>query len=440
MSQAEVFKPANGQPLFIRDNISEGNPEKGIYPNKSTSRPSTHNNSRFGQLSLASFFTRHNPHPTRVRHIKGLLDSPICSVVDSDDFDIPNPKLNFPPNNYNESKLKSAPGNAINVNSQLYPMNTITGLQNYRFKEKADPNFGIVPVTDAWREELQYLTQAALIPHPKIEERPQSQQKKSMYSEKTGRLVPPPSRAMSRGNSRGYSRSRRGERPWEHIVEENDLETKVFSMLFQILGASCISDVKQWLCSAPSQEKEMMLSKIRSVILENPPVEYLVEENHRSAPGTGYQDNMTQTLAPLQEEADMEKVVERLSIVDGQYTKEVTPASRERNTINEVLRKSQVSPLPDINQKPVADEMNLYDLIRTHLERPPTSQVFQPRPSSKGPMMNGGAGMRLPPASPQTMSQPNFPTQMNGEPRLRYTSQGQRDPAPKAWYPSDSMA
>jgi hypothetical protein len=71
MSQAEVFKPANGQPLFIRDNISHGNPEKGLYPNKSCSRPSTQSNSRFGQLSLASFFTRHNPHPTRVRHIKG---------------------------------------------------------------------------------------------------------------------------------------------------------------------------------------------------------------------------------------------------------------------------------------------------------------------------------------------------------------------------------
>jgi hypothetical protein len=55
----------------------------------------------------------------------------------------------------------------------------------------------------------------------------------------------------------------------------------------------------------------MMLNKIRAVILENPPVEYLVEDNHRSAPGTGYQDNTTQTLAPVQEDADVDKVVER---------------------------------------------------------------------------------------------------------------------------------
>lgn len=30
-----------------------------------------------------AFYTRHNPHPVRVRHIKGLLDAPICCVEDS---------------------------------------------------------------------------------------------------------------------------------------------------------------------------------------------------------------------------------------------------------------------------------------------------------------------------------------------------------------------
>jgi hypothetical protein len=48
----------------------------------------------------------------------------------------------------------------------------------------------------------------------------------------------------------------------------------------------------------------------------------------------------------------------RLSIADGQFTRDIVPASRqrERENINDVLRKSQVSPLPDIYQKPVADE------------------------------------------------------------------------------------
>lgn len=30
-----------------------------------------------------AFYTRHNPHPVRVRHIKGLLDVPICCVEDN---------------------------------------------------------------------------------------------------------------------------------------------------------------------------------------------------------------------------------------------------------------------------------------------------------------------------------------------------------------------
>uniref|UniRef100_A0A8C5HYV4 Thymus, brain and testes associated n=1 Tax=Gouania willdenowi TaxID=441366 RepID=A0A8C5HYV4_GOUWI len=37
---------------------------------------------RFGSLSHHSFFSRHNPHPNRVRHIQGLNGRPICSVRD----------------------------------------------------------------------------------------------------------------------------------------------------------------------------------------------------------------------------------------------------------------------------------------------------------------------------------------------------------------------
>ncbi|ESO84247.1 hypothetical protein LOTGIDRAFT_78614, partial [Lottia gigantea] len=63
---------SNGHPvtpnMFIRD------------------RPATQGGNRFGQLSRSQFFTRHNPHPHRVRHFKGLLDVPICSVNDDGHF------------------------------------------------------------------------------------------------------------------------------------------------------------------------------------------------------------------------------------------------------------------------------------------------------------------------------------------------------------------
>lgn len=66
--------------------------------------------------------------------------------------------MSFPPNSADNNKLKSyksyidrLPVNAINVNSQMHPINTITGLQyfmgkplNFRvFREKAVPKMGI---------------------------------------------------------------------------------------------------------------------------------------------------------------------------------------------------------------------------------------------------------------------------------------------------------
>ena len=93
----------------------------------------------------------------------------------------------------------------------------------------------LVPVTEAWRDELKALTDAIKDYQP-----PQEQQQKPLerpktqYSETTGRLIPPPSRAMSRGNSRQASRqgSRGGNRNFQHIAEDPDMETEVSSHFF----------------------------------------------------------------------------------------------------------------------------------------------------------------------------------------------------------------
>uniref|UniRef100_A0A672PXQ5 Thymus, brain and testes associated n=1 Tax=Sinocyclocheilus grahami TaxID=75366 RepID=A0A672PXQ5_SINGR len=47
-----------------------------------TSRTSTRGSLRFGSLSHHSFFSRHNPHPHRVRHMPGLNGKPVCTVND----------------------------------------------------------------------------------------------------------------------------------------------------------------------------------------------------------------------------------------------------------------------------------------------------------------------------------------------------------------------
>jgi hypothetical protein len=175
--------------------------------------------SRFGQFSRSAFFARHNPHPVRVRHMRGLLDCPICHVND-DGYEFDKyvwrdmhthrdlPGTSFPPNYHMENTIAKnhlppsshehphhhhssthlhqphnsdpttpyhmtsrMPVTAINLGNAHQKLNTDTirglqnwtGLQNYSFKEKADPMLGIVPVTENWRQELRALTEAAML-------------------------------------------------------------------------------------------------------------------------------------------------------------------------------------------------------------------------------------------------------------------------------------
>lgn len=71
MSQSEVFRPTNGELITRPGPVHEG--YLGSMDTFKKQRPSTQGGSRFGALSQNSFFTRHNPHPGRVRHIKGNL-------------------------------------------------------------------------------------------------------------------------------------------------------------------------------------------------------------------------------------------------------------------------------------------------------------------------------------------------------------------------------
>ena len=66
----------------------------------------------------------------------------------------------------------------------------------------------VVPVTDRWRDELRTITEQAGLGLPNEIKEAQAEQPKrtSVYSAETGRLIPPPSRAMSRGVSRQKQR------------------------------------------------------------------------------------------------------------------------------------------------------------------------------------------------------------------------------------------
>lgn len=65
----------------------------------------------------------------------------------------------------------------------------------------------VVPVNEAWRAELQALKDIIKLPPLKSVPRTPKRPWTSQYSEETGRLIPPPSRAGSRGGpSRNASR------------------------------------------------------------------------------------------------------------------------------------------------------------------------------------------------------------------------------------------
>ena len=81
-------------------------------------------------------------------------------------------------------------------------------------------------VPDAWRDELKALTEAIGLganEDKRKEERktPLTGRPKTQYSESTGRLIPPPSRAMSRGFSRSGQRQ---ERFMQNMAEQFNME------------------------------------------------------------------------------------------------------------------------------------------------------------------------------------------------------------------------
>ncbi|KAA0724855.1 Protein TBATA [Triplophysa tibetana] len=62
--------------------LNKNTREKLTCDTPGTSRINTRNGVRFGTLSHHSFFSRHNPHPHRVRHMQGLNGKPVCTVND----------------------------------------------------------------------------------------------------------------------------------------------------------------------------------------------------------------------------------------------------------------------------------------------------------------------------------------------------------------------
>ncbi|XP_028414681.1 uncharacterized protein LOC114544026 [Dendronephthya gigantea] len=259
---------------LISDSLNElPRTSRYAFDSKSPSRQGLHSRSAsFPQRSSKSpFFVRHNPHPKRVIHLKGLLDVPVCTVIDSNSHEDPARFL---------VKTPALPAEGTGrVRGLRMPLNSTSFVT---CKEKAVPGIGLVPITQTWREELAKLTEAAGLRkrHPTIS--------------KTGLLQPPSSRQSERpiasreAVNGGIPPSRNGdkprtpgnhemppasrqcsrqasERPLEHIMSVTDNEGWVMETLCNILQTDSITAVQSWLVNAPSREKELVLDMIRAI-------------------------------------------------------------------------------------------------------------------------------------------------------------------------------
>ncbi|XP_046550034.1 protein TBATA-like [Haliotis rubra] len=415
MSQSDVFRPANGD-LYVRDPVANGVPvSANAYRKTSLPRPATHSGYRFGQMSHNSFFTRHNPHPNRVRHLKGLLDIPICSVNDDGYFASPRYSLQFPPNSYNINKLSNSvrgriPVNAINVNSQLYPINTITGLQyftglnSFPFREKAIPKVGMVPTTEAWRDELKEFTEQLNVPEERKRDPEEAENHPILRGDRASHPTP-----LTHDVPGGVKEGQAAVFPtMQHIAAEPDMENVVLTMLCQILQTEDVNAVQSWLVSAGDREKTMVMDMIRTVMAGR-------EEYSHQPPAQAVTDRPV--LPPINDKQIIgdckdDSMIDRLTLVDEPVIPRgptmpmaVTMDPVETMPGIPAVPPPQAEPAmpvpapspPHIPMKPASPKAVIED--EDVLIKPPTNEVFKQssfRPPTQGGRISRGVDVRPP--------------------------------------------
>ncbi|XP_063723488.1 protein TBATA-like [Symsagittifera roscoffensis] len=243
-----------------------------IYNQKDAQKePSVTSGAMAPVLNYSQFVKRHAPHPFRVRHMKGLLDNPICHVID----DIPLPQQN---SLYNRSI--STPERAkeyFNGRSSINHMDIALRLKNPKeiilpSTQRDQMKFNTQDVT-GWRSELSRLTQRTLDKDDHVSQS-QARGNPKSHSRQTGRLNEPTqvkkaSRMAPRVSDgvagRGTLSSQLG------LIDTQkefgmDSEALVMELLSQELGTASITAIQTWLCSATEAEKRTAADMVRRVV------------------------------------------------------------------------------------------------------------------------------------------------------------------------------
>ncbi|XP_070708347.1 protein TBATA [Pempheris klunzingeri] len=222
------------------------NGQTHLFTTEFTKRLTT-SSPRFGALSHHSFFSRHNPHPHRVRHIQGLNGRPVCMVRDEwyvTSSLFPHPLLK-------SHVLRRAPDASF-----AFPLaQNLHGVSSNNNKSAL--------FSEAWKDELKELavkvSLSSRAQKNKKEDQPEeeSAHRKTQYSAETGRIVPP--------SSKSYQRRAHPQR-LVYSQPLRDQELMVLELLCQILQTDSLSTVQQWLLLAGQREKDLVMGMIKQAL------------------------------------------------------------------------------------------------------------------------------------------------------------------------------
>ncbi|KAG5285687.1 hypothetical protein AALO_G00006250 [Alosa alosa] len=295
---------------------------------------------RFGVPSLSAFFSRHNPHSQRVRHIKGIHGQPICWINDmmlGRQATMCRGRPMTP-----ESCLimcGKIPTAAIGTNSNALPINTLTGLQFFPIKLMDTPTLKLL--THAWRDELRDLT------------------------ERVGLLIPSK-------NSRGTSPSRSPNNKEEADIK---LQLMLIDTLCQILGMKSISEVQQWLLTAGQREKDLLVNLLCNALDEHQPQPSSSDRSAQESPTVkSVSSNHNMTTGEEEDTKTRDSLPSNEGFTEYMTSKEDTKTKRARST---VTRSRQSTP------RPPSDQRRLSSPAVCHLLSPPvlryTKRAFTPQ-------------------------------------------------------------
>ncbi|XP_059893646.1 protein TBATA isoform X1 [Gadus macrocephalus] len=200
---------------------------------------------RFGTMSHHSFFSRHNPHPNRVTHIQGLNGNLVCTV--RDDWGVTTSLFPHP-------LIKSQTG----FRACPLPLGPLSPYGSFSHQKKT----GLLP--EAWREELKELAvKVNLASRAKNTLKPpmdEPARRKTQYSARTGRIIPPSAQA--------YQRRTSTQRQAHHAQPLYHQELLVLEVLSQILQTDSLSQVQRWLLLAGQREKDLVMGMIQQAMVD----------------------------------------------------------------------------------------------------------------------------------------------------------------------------